>query len=240
MRLLVTRPEPEASELAGRLTALGHTVLIQPLLRIELAPELRGIATPAALAFTSANAVRAIATWNAAKRWRAVPVFAVGAATADAVRTAGFSQVTIATGDVAGLAAAIQSRFDPKLGTVLYPSARDRAGDLEGLLPGFSVATVEAYRAQAATRFDPAVVDAIRTAAIDGVLLFSRRTSEIFVGLAVAAGLVDGLRGTSLYALSPQVAEPLAALAPAPVCVAPHPDQTSLIGLLKPALAHPP
>ena len=226
--------------LAARLTALGHAVVVQPMMRIVFLAEPTGLAAPAAIAFTSANAVRAVAGWIAARSWRDVVVYAVGGATAEAARVAGFGHVTIAAGDAAGLAAAIRNGFDPRRGTILYPAARDRAADLAALLPGFAVATVQAYRANAAARFEPAAAQALRAGAIDGVLVFSRRTAEIFVRLILAEGLLAGVRRATLYALSAQVAEPLAALAPAPVEVAPRPDLDSLVGLLKPALAHPP
>lgn len=61
-RVWITRAEPGASATAQRIAALGHTPLVAPLLRIEPveAPQvdLRGVA---ALAFTSANGVRAVA-----------------------------------------------------------------------------------------------------------------------------------------------------------------------------------
>jgi hypothetical protein len=48
-----------------------------------------------------------------------------------------------------------------------------------------------------------------------------------------------GLARTVFYVLSPQVAEPLAAIASGGVRVAARPDEASLLALLDPALAHP-
>jgi hypothetical protein len=53
-----------------------------------------------------------------------------------------------------------------------------------------------------------------------------------------AAGVGRGLSATTLYALSAEVAEPLAGLA-APVRVAPHPNQDSLLALLPAVVARP-
>src|ERR1019366_8272450 len=93
MRLLVTRPQPEADALARRLTGLGHTVLVQPLMSIALAPEPEGMAQPAALAITSGNAVKALAAWPRVGAWKGATVYAVGSATAAAARAAGFADV---------------------------------------------------------------------------------------------------------------------------------------------------
>jgi uroporphyrinogen-III synthase len=237
VRLLVTRPEPEASDLATRLRAQGHTVLLAPLTRIVFAPEPDGLAAPAAIAVTSRNGVRALASWQAAKAWRGVTLYAVGAATTAAAREAGFPDVRSAAGDAAALAALIRDDFDPAAGSILYAAARDRTVELAAVLPGVSVTTVEAYAAEAVSRLDADVVDALRAGAIDGVLLFSRRTAEIFADLTFAAGVQRMLAQTRLYALSAQVAQPLAPLRPAPILVASQPNEAGLLALVNPALA---
>ncbi|MEX0852723.1 MAG: uroporphyrinogen-III synthase, partial [Bauldia sp.] len=93
MRLLVTRPEPDAGETAGRLGGLGHAVVIQPMTRIVFSPEPVDWPEPAALVLTSRNAVRGLERWPRAKAWRNLPVFAVGASTAELARRVGFTDV---------------------------------------------------------------------------------------------------------------------------------------------------
>jgi uroporphyrinogen-III synthase len=237
MRLLVTRPEPDASDLAARLRAQGHTVLVAPLTQIVFATEPVGVATPAAIAVTSRNGVRALASWQGAKAWSDVTVYAVGAATAAAAREAGCPAVRSAAGDAAALAALIRHDFDAAAGSILYAAARDRTVDLAAALPGVSVTTVEAYAAEAVSRLDSNVIEAVRAGAIDGVLLFSRRTAEIFSELTLAAGVQAMLARTTLYALSSQVAQPLARLRPARILVASQPNEAGLLALVNPALA---
>jgi uroporphyrinogen-III synthase len=239
LRLLVTRPEPEASLLAERLAALGHHVLSQPLMEIVFAAEPPGLDRPTAIVVTSRNGVRGLASWRAARNWRAVPVYAVGVATGGAARDAGFADVRVAQGDAAALAAVIRADFGARRGRLLYAAARDRSTDLAAMLPGLSVATVEAYRGEAARALTEPVRRDLAAGEIDGVLLYSRRTSEIFRDLIEQAGIGGGLRGTRLYALSDQVAQPLAGLPAAGVRVAAHPDEPSLLALLDPALADP-
>src|SRR5204863_98418 len=81
---------------------LGHDAVVLPLLAVRVMPDisvdLHGVA---ALAFTSANGVRAFAD---ASGERSLKVFAVGAATALAARQAGFKSVLSADGDVEALA----------------------------------------------------------------------------------------------------------------------------------------
>jgi uroporphyrinogen-III synthase len=164
MRLLVTRPEPDASETAGRLRELGHAVLVEPMMRIEFSPEPAGLAAPAAILLTSGNAVRALERWPSAAAWRRFPVFVIGRATAAQARNIGFTDVRTADRDAATLADLVRAEFDKAAGQILYPAARDRSADMAAMLAGFMVETVEAYRGIAATSLDEAVASAIASA----------------------------------------------------------------------------
>ena len=61
-KIWITRAQPGADGTAERVRALGHEAMIGPLLEVQMLPDavvdLRGVA---ALAFTSANGVRAFA-----------------------------------------------------------------------------------------------------------------------------------------------------------------------------------
>ena len=107
-RIWITRAQPAADTTAERVRALGHEAVVAPLLAVRVLPDvavdLRGVA---ALAFTSANGVRAFAD---ASGERGLKVFAVGAATAQAARQAGFKSVLSADGDVEALAEGIAVR----------------------------------------------------------------------------------------------------------------------------------
>jgi uroporphyrinogen-III synthase len=233
MRLLVTRPEPEASATAAALRVGGHAVLVQPMLAIVSAPPPERLARPAAVALTSRNGLRALLAWPQAEAWRDVPVFAVGAATAAAARGAGFGRVSAGEGGVERLARLIAAARPG--GVVLHPAARETAGDLAGALraEGIAVRTVTAYAAEAATRLTPEVRDAIGEGRLDGALLYSERTAATFAGLLRAAGL--GLSGVACFALSEAVAAPLAGLGAAHIAVAARPDEAALLALVPPA-----
>lgn len=224
MRLLVLRPEPDASETAARLRALGHSVLVEPMLTVEFRPEPAGLPKPAAILFTSRNAVRALGRWRQAADWRGRPAFAVGKETAALARASGFGDVRAGGRDAAALADLVAGALPPGQGTILYPAARERTGDLEKLLSarGFSVRLIEAYQAVAAERLGETTATALSNGEIDGVLVYSRRTAETFRDLARSAGL--RLPGIAVYALSGSVAEPLSVLGPVEIHVAPRPD----------------
>lgn len=236
MRLLVTRPQPDADETAGRLRALGHAVLVAPMTRIALSPEPANLTAPAAVLLTSRNAVRALQGWPSADAWRRLPAYAVGGATAALARDIGFTDVHEGNGDAAALAKLVRADFAKAAGQILYPAGRDRSADLAGMLAGFTVTTVEAYRGIAATQLDHTMATAIKSAAIDGGLFFSRRTATIFADLVNAAGVGEGLRRAVFFALSAAVAEPLAHLRPADIAVAARPDEESLLALVAPAV----
>ena len=131
-KIWITRAQPGADATAERVRALGHEAVIAPLLAVHALPDvqvdLHGVA---ALAFTSANGVRAFADISPE---RAIRVFAVGAATAQAARAAGFKLVLSADGDVEALAEGIGQRRGELRGAVLHPGAVDLAGDLVGAL----------------------------------------------------------------------------------------------------------
>src|SRR5579862_3688138 len=156
MRLLVTRPLPDALDTAKQLKALGHDPVLQPLLRIVFAPAPRELGDPAALLITSRNALRAVESWPQAPHWRETPLYAVGKVTARAAEAAGFTDVRIGGGDAAALADAVKADLTPDAGLLVYPAARQRTGGLSEALAeaGYDIETLESYRAEAVTEVD--------------------------------------------------------------------------------------
>jgi uroporphyrinogen-III synthase len=100
--LLIVRPEPAASRSALRATALGLSPILCPLFEIRPCPWTAP--DPAqfdAVAMTSANAARFGGTQLAC--YRHLPLYAVGAATASAARSAGFESIVTGDADAAAL-----------------------------------------------------------------------------------------------------------------------------------------
>lgn len=234
MRLLVTRPEPDAGRTAAALRARGHVVVVAPLLRVEPVEHAEiGPGPFVALLVTSANAASAIAQHERFAQLRALPVFAVGDRSAEAMRALGFADVTSAQGDVGDLATLVASHIKPGA-SLLYLAGADRSGDLAGTLSGrgFAVSRAVVYRAVPAGALLPAAVAAMAEG-IDGVLHFSRRSAEMYVNAARASGLQDhAVKDLIHFCISAQVAEPLVRAGAADPCVAPEPTETALLGLI--------
>ena len=233
MRLLVTRPEADAERTATALRACGHTVVVAPLLRIEPVENAKIAAGPfAAILVTSANAAPAIARHQRFTELRALPVFAVGGRSAQAMRAAGFADVTSADGDVRDLARLVAQRVKGGA-SLLYLAGADRAGDLAGSLSGqgFVVRTAVIYRAIAAAVLPSAVADAL--AGVDGVLHFSRRSAEAFLRAVRDAGAGDdALRKPTHFCISANVAESLVAAGAADIRIAAEPTESALMALV--------
>lgn len=237
MRLLLTRPEADSAPLAAALRARGHECIVSPLMEIAFHPPAKlDLAGVAALLATSSNGVRALLAPPDADKLRALPLFAVGDATARTAREAGFAQVHVAGGDVARLAECVAARLAPGAGRLLHVAGRERAGDLKAALEerGFAVDVVVLYAAAAATGFTPGARAALACGALDAVLLYSPRTARIYAGLVAAADLSEAARAVHHLCLSRAVAEALAPLdlAAGKVHVAARPEQAALVALL--------
>jgi uroporphyrinogen-III synthase len=234
MRLLVTRPEPDAERTAAVLRARGHIVLVAPLLRVEPVEHAEiGPGPFMALLVTSANAALAIARHERFAQLRALPVLAVGDRSAEAMRAVGFADVTSAQGDVGDLAALVASQL--KAGaSLLYLAGADRSGDLAGVLSGrgFAVSRAVVYRAVPAGALLPVAVAAMAEG-IEGVLHFSRRSAEMYVNAARASGLQDhAVKALIHFCMSAQVAEPLLEAGAADTRVAPEPAEAVLLAMI--------
>ena len=107
-RLLLLRPEPGLDASVMRARDLGIEFIAAPLFRVEpVAWALTEPARYAALLLTSANAVRH--GGDGLAQLTHLPVHAVGAATAVAARTAGFTIASVGEAGVAALLATLPS-----------------------------------------------------------------------------------------------------------------------------------
>ena len=222
VRLLVTRPEPDASETAARLRALDIEAVVDPLLHsVTLTTTLPAADGFAALAITSANALRALHDRGEIPRLRRLPVYTVGDKSAAVARDMGFAQVVSAEGNADDLVALLaHAGVD---GPVLYPTARHQAADLaKALAPhGVMVISAAVYEMQPVDRM------AADIAEFDGALFYSRRTAETFASLAPAT---DRAR-PGMLCLSEAVAAPLLAAHFVRVSLADHPSEEAMMAL---------
>lgn len=215
MRVLITRPEREATTLATALAERGHVPVIAPLFHLEI---LRPPAEFAADLFecqavllSSANGARAFAE---ATEQRGKPILAVGDTTASTAEGLGFASVTSAAGDGDALADLVRRRLDPKAGPLLHVSGVDIAQDFAASLAkdGFEVRRIALYEAREAAELPDSARAALQARALDAAMFFSPRAAALFARLVQEAGLAGSLSDVTALAISPAALEPLSAL----------------------------
>ena len=213
MRVLLTRPADDAARTAEAFAARGVETLCAPLMQIRrrrVAPEAvrSALEGAQALLVTSANGVRALA---AATQARGIRVLAVGPASAEAARDAGFADVLPADGDVHALAALVRGRATPGGGPLVHVAGTHRAGDLAAMLArdGFEVRRLVLYEAVPVAALDRQSQKALAAGQIDAVAHFSPRSAAVFETLLQAAGLADRAAVLDALCLSRAVADAL-------------------------------
>ncbi|OYQ32465.1 hypothetical protein CHU95_16865 [Niveispirillum lacus] len=222
--VLVTRPEPGASETEAALRALGYDPVMAPLLTIAPVPgpvlDLTGFD---AVAVTSANGLRELALRSPE---RTLPVYAVGERTAALAHELGFQAVYAAGGDVTSLSRLLSGR-GPR---VLHLSGEDVAGELSPA--DVEITRIAVYRAVPVDDLPDTAVTALRAGRVAYVALFSPRTARVFVTLAQKAGLSAPAGGLIALCISAAVARAAEGFAFSETHVAAQPDAASLLALL--------
>ncbi|MGQ0673507.1 MAG: uroporphyrinogen-III synthase [Hyphomicrobium sp.] len=234
MRLLVTRPEPDASLLKDKLASLGHVGIVVPLLAIRYSRAQIPLNDIQALVATSRNALRALAGNPVLSKATRLPIFTVGPGTAEMAAELGFERIVPGPASARDLVPVIVSRGEPGGRPLLLLAGDRQAFDLESALEerGFTVLRKIVYRSEAVEALAPGVIADLRDGLVDGVILMSPRTAEVFVELTTAAGLDEAVRGFHYFCLSAAVANRLGVIPPASCHVAEAPNTEELLALI--------
>ena len=180
--MLITRPGEAAAETARRVSALGLRPVLAPALAIR--PRVARMPDPAALQAVVVTSGNALAALPAA--FRDMPLLAVGDATAERARQAGFARVLSAGRDAAALADLVAERCHPDGPPLLLASGQGQGQPLAAALRArnFRVLRRTTYAARPA----PGLARALRTALagdeLRAVLFFSPATAGAFVRAA--------------------------------------------------------
>ena len=213
MRLLVTRPEPDALRLQALLEDAGHEATVEPLLSVSFDnADPIDLESAQALIATSRNALRSLKSSPALlEEARHLPLFAVGRATATEARTLGFETVITGAGTGAELVGHIVSALDPAAGLLVHLAGDILAANLKDELEGhgFRIAQPVVYRMIAARAFSDDAVEQFATGEIEGVILMSPRTAAIYAELVRKAHLTATIRPLPHFCLSAPVARRL-------------------------------
>lgn len=227
MGVLVTRPLAEAERTAARLRAMGLVPVVAPVLAIE--PRGMGAARADAVLLTSGNAVAGAV---AAVAGTAVPVLAVGDATAARARAAGCEQVESAGGDADALVALARRRCAPGASLLLACGA-GQGTELAVALraAGFRVRRRVAYAARPVAAMPAPAVAALEGGSLRAALFLSADTARAFAAL-LPADLVPALAEVEALAIGPPAASVLRELPWARVRVALTPALDGLLTML--------
>lgn len=191
-RLLILRPEPGGAATEARARALGWQTLWAPLFRVG--PVDWSPPSPTrfdAMLLTSANAARLAGP--ALAGFVHLPLYAVGQATAEAARAAGFGDIRIGTGGVTPL---IARAADDGVGSLLHLAGREHR---HAERPGITIHRRIVYAADPVDRLPEEARSALTAGAI--ALLHSPRAAALFATLVDLASL--DRRGVRIAAISP-------------------------------------
>lgn len=232
MRVLVTRPEPEASDTAARLRAIDLDPIVCSLLDFEPLPtSLPDAPGFAAMALTSANALRALQARGTLDTYRDLVTYTVGDRTAAHAREHGIRDVRSAGGTLADLAELLAHA---KLaGPVFYPAGREQTGDLaKSLAPyGVMVITAQVYAMNPIAALPLTVCDSMVNGDIKAALFYSRRTAETFVKLAGGGLGREAHTRLGMLCISENVAQPLVDAHFVRVSLADYPSEEAMMAL---------
>lgn len=231
MRILVTRPQPQADKTADKLVAMGHEVVIEPQLVFEaMAVDPAAVQGYGVLAVTSARAIEALASHGGLDSLQQATVFCVGQATAQAARDVGFCEVVNAQGDVAALNHALV-QAQPKE-RVLYIAGTERSGALEADLcaAGLTCDLLEVYRMAAVQGLSQDTKQLICGGKIDCALFYSPRSLQVFLRNCDLEEATVFLNSVKVLCVSKRVAELAAPFGE--VLIADSPNEAALLSLL--------
>jgi uroporphyrinogen-III synthase len=156
----------------------------------------------------------------------------VGERTRESAERAGWTAPIDVSDDAQGLIARLRIESSA-LRHVLYLAGRDRKPAIEAAAQaiGLDLKVAETYVAREISSLNEDAEQALRAGKLDGALHYSRRSAELFIALARRAELWSQATRLQHFALSPDIAAPLAATG-ARTMVAAHPDEDHLLALL--------
>lgn len=246
MRVVVTRPMRSGEKTATLLRERGHEPILLPLTEaMHKAEAAREALTrqPDAFAVTSAEALRALEISGIDLSGHLDrPVFAVGAATAQAARECGFETVITGEGDGVALARLVKTTLTPDAQALsakspaahmLYLAGKHREGGFETTLATSAITldVAEIYEMQPVLWERPAL-RAVLDIPTDAVLLYSRETARIFFDLVQSHDLAPLLHTSRFICISEKVLDVVPTPHRSRACASATPSEHAMLQLL--------
>ena len=250
MRVLVTRPQPGAARTAARLSRSGHEAVLMPLFEATVTASMDDLPAVTDISGLIATSARAFGMFKgtdvAAAGLADVRVHAVGAATAQAARDAGFEQVHEAGGTAEAL---VQDLLADQAGSLTSPRGADWPGQRAKLVylagvprrplietvmsaPDTGLMVVECYKMSEISYSTDILNSDILSPAPDVILLYSAKAAQRFRVLAETKNVLKPLEFSRFLCLSASIAAELPQKWQCRVSVAGRPDEDSLFASL--------
>ena len=206
MRILITRPQENATSLANQLHRLGHHVMIEPLIQIlplsELLLKLPPLSSFEAVVTTSQQAVRCLANLTP---HRDFSLWCVGTESSRTAKELGFNTIQTAEGSAENLLIKLLKTLILPLEKPILHVCGDviRVNVAEVLRSrGIVAQQVIVYKTQEAEAFSEEAHHALKTGILDAALFYSPRTARIFRNLCKALKLEQHCASLTAFCLS--------------------------------------
>ncbi|MDD3287903.1 MAG: uroporphyrinogen-III synthase [Alphaproteobacteria bacterium] len=226
-KVLITRPQEAASELANKLIKAGYSVLSEPMFSIQKLDAAKpNTSSTNAIILTSRNALTSL---NEIKDLLALPCFCVGPKTAEAAAAKGFKNIKHSEGSKTELLELINAHT-PTTATLLHICGTATDDYISAALTktGRKVNMWRVYEAKPFSAFSPELRQALEKNEINAALFFSPRTARIFAPLAAE----NNCANITAIAISAEAAEPLKTLNWKQIAIAQKPLESNMVETL--------
>lgn len=207
MRVVITRAENEAANMAGAIKAIGCEPLVAPMLEIKFDDVPINLNGVQGVVVTSSNAVRAL---EKGTEERDMPIYCVGPQTRKFAESLGFTNVKNSFGGVKNLPIFIGRETSPSKGPLLFLRGGNVAGNpiKELAQGGFRANALKVYGAGPVTTLPEEVRAEFEKSVVPEFATFmSIRTFKMFRGIMESEGLLPKLRDMIAICISPAVAD---------------------------------
>lgn len=235
MKLWVTRPSFDAEILSTILVTHGHEVVIESLLNINFKDiGVLNLENIQALIVTSRNGIRAAIAAKQADLFISIPLFTVGAGTAALAKALGFQNVIEGPSNAKSLLAVIQAHTVSDKGMLLHLASETLAFDLTYYLRklGYRAICKHVYTARPVRLLSPNLLSQITIGVIDGVILLSPRTAQVYANLLEFHNVKVNAQNIIHFCLSQAVADRLLVLKVDKICIPWKPNINELLKLI--------
>ena len=207
MRVVVTRAENEAPQMAARLSSMGITPLVAPMMEVEIIKTPVDVSLFHGFITTSGNGVRSLAE---ATKERDIRLFCVGGQSEKLAKELGFTNTQHSIGNHKNLTIFIGRHLKPNEGTLLYLHGDIIMGNpIQDLrAKGFKSQSRLSYTAAATKKLPEEVMAEFQKDNPPEVVTFySIRTFRLFRDLMQSLGLIPSLSKSTAVCLSPAIAD---------------------------------